>query len=76
MYFEGEEYVCSDELYEVELDYLKQKIDAGGDCIITQVTHFLSTPPPPPTSRLLCPSLSHICWHHSSFTITTSSHIG
>lgn len=33
----GEDHVCPDDLYEVELDYLKQKIDAGGDCIITQV---------------------------------------
>ena len=44
MYVGGEEYVCSDELYEVELKYLKEKIDAGGDCIITQVR-------PPPSIR-------------------------
>jgi len=34
---DGKEYVCSDADFERELDYLKAKIDAGGDAIITQM---------------------------------------
>eukprot|EP00816_Leptocylindrus_hargravesii_P001635 CAMPEP_0196802724 /NCGR_PEP_ID=MMETSP1362-20130617/2296_1 /TAXON_ID=163516 /ORGANISM="Leptocylindrus danicus, Strain CCMP1856" /LENGTH=444 /DNA_ID=CAMNT_0042174101 /DNA_START=6 /DNA_END=1340 /DNA_ORIENTATION=+ len=33
----GECFVCKDEDYEKEMDYLKQKIEAGGDYIITQM---------------------------------------
>ena len=31
------EHVCSDEKMKIEIDYLKQKVDAGGDAIITQL---------------------------------------
>ena len=34
---DGVEYVCSDDDFEIELVYLKQKQDAGGDAIITQL---------------------------------------
>ena len=34
---EDGEYVCSDADYAEELAYLKKKVDAGGDFIITQV---------------------------------------
>ena len=36
---DGKKYVCSDEDYKGEMDYLKKKVDAGGDMIITQM-HF------------------------------------
>jgi len=37
VYMDGKEYVCSDEDMKGEIAYLKQKIDAGGDVIITQL---------------------------------------
>ena len=36
VYIEGEEYGCSDEDMKGEIAYLKKKIEAGGDVIITQ----------------------------------------
>lgn len=35
---DGELFVCRDEDFEREMDYLKKKIDAGADLIITQVS--------------------------------------
>jgi len=34
---DGVTYVCKDEDYKKEMDYLKEKVDAGGDTIITQM---------------------------------------
>eukprot|EP00543_Licmophora_paradoxa_P003053 CAMPEP_0202454544 /NCGR_PEP_ID=MMETSP1360-20130828/12242_1 /ASSEMBLY_ACC=CAM_ASM_000848 /TAXON_ID=515479 /ORGANISM="Licmophora paradoxa, Strain CCMP2313" /LENGTH=370 /DNA_ID=CAMNT_0049073883 /DNA_START=145 /DNA_END=1257 /DNA_ORIENTATION=- len=35
--FDGKTYVCLDEDYKKEMDYLKKKVDAGSDIIITQM---------------------------------------
>lgn len=35
--FEGEFFVCKDEDYKKEMEYLKKKVDAGGELILTQM---------------------------------------
>jgi methylenetetrahydrofolate reductase (NADPH) len=36
-HFDGKTYVCKDEDFKKEMIYLKEKVDAGSDCIMTQM---------------------------------------